>query len=84
MEHEPLVHLDDLAFEPRPPQFTPTGDAADRFGAERCMFESNFPVDKFSLSYRVFWNAAKKLAAGCSESEQEALFRGTASRIYRL
>ncbi len=56
----------------------------EAFGAERCMFESNFPVDKFSLGYRVFWNAAKKLAAGCSESEQEALFSGTASRIYRL
>ncbi len=54
------------------------------FGAERCMFESNFPVDKGSYSYPVFWNACKKLAAGASASEKDALFRGTAARVYRL
>lgn len=58
--------------------------AIERFGAERCMFESNFPVDKLSLSYEVLWNFFKKLAAGCSEDEKEALFRGTATRVYRL
>ncbi len=54
------------------------------FGATRCMFESNFPVDKGSYSYGVFWNACKKLAAGASAEERSALFSGTASRFYRL
>ena len=54
------------------------------FGASRCMFESNFPVDKGSGSYHVFWNAFKRIAAGCSTSEKAALFAGTASRFYRL
>ena len=54
------------------------------FGADRCMFESNFPVDKGSYSYPVFWNACKKLAAGASATEKDALFRGTAARVYRL
>ncbi|MEO1078463.1 MAG: amidohydrolase family protein [Pseudomonadota bacterium] len=58
--------------------------ALDSFGAERCMFESNFPVDRLSLSYSVYWNAMKKLVAGASESEKEALFSGTACRVYRL
>ena len=48
------------------------------------MFESNFPVDKGSYSYPVFWNACKKLAAGASATEKDALFRGTAARVYRL
>ncbi len=54
------------------------------FGAERCMFESNFPVDKQSVSYPVLWNAFKKIAADYSEDEKDALFRGTATRIYRI
>jgi len=56
----------------------------DCFGPARCMFESNFPVDKQSISYRVLWNALKKLARGFSEDEQHAMFYGTASFIYRL
>lgn len=54
------------------------------FGATRCMFESNFPVDKGSYGYGVFWNACKKIAAGASAEERTALFSGTASRFYRL
>ena len=56
----------------------------EHFGTERCMFESNFPVDKISASYPVLWNAFKKMAAGFSADEKEALFRGTAMRVYRL
>jgi predicted TIM-barrel fold metal-dependent hydrolase len=56
----------------------------DAFGPDRCMFESNFPVDRFSLSYPIYWNAMKKIAARFSEAEQTAMFSGTASRIYRL
>jgi predicted TIM-barrel fold metal-dependent hydrolase len=56
----------------------------DAFGAERCMFESNFPVDKGMCSYPVVWNAFKRLAGGCSDAEKAALFHGTATRFYRL
>jgi L-fuconolactonase len=58
--------------------------AIERFGAGRCMFESNFPVDKVSCSYRLLWNSFKLLAAGCSAAEKAALFHDTAVRVYRL
>jgi predicted TIM-barrel fold metal-dependent hydrolase len=54
------------------------------FGANRAMFESNFPVDKGSYGYGVFWNACKRLAQGASAAEKADLFHGTASRFYRL
>jgi len=54
------------------------------FGPERAMFESNFPVDKGSCSYRVLWNAFKRIAGGCSAAERAALFAGTATKLYRL
>jgi len=54
------------------------------FGSNRAMFESNFPVDKGSGSYHVFWNAFKRIAAGCSADEKADLFSGTATRFYRL
>jgi L-fuconolactonase len=56
----------------------------EQFGPERCMFESNFPVDRFSLSYRTVWNAFKKLVADFSADERDAMLRGTAARVYRL
>ncbi|HEX2941388.1 MAG TPA: amidohydrolase family protein [Rhodopila sp.] len=56
----------------------------EAFGASRCMFESNFPVDKGSYSYQAYWNACKILAAGASAAEKTALFSGTAARFYRL
>ena len=56
----------------------------DCFGPERCMFESNFPVDRWSLSYTVFWNACKKIAADFTETEQTSMFWGTAARVYGL
>ena len=51
------------------------------FGPERCMFESNFPVDRYSVSYRVLWNAYKKIA-GRHGQARDALLRGTAARVY--
>ncbi len=54
------------------------------FGTARAMFESNFPVDKGSYGYGVFWNAYKRLAEGASASEKADLFHDTASRVYRL
>ena len=56
----------------------------DAFGPERCMFESNFPVDRLSLSYPVLWNGFKKIAAEFSDRERDAMFFGTAARIYRI
>ena len=56
----------------------------DEFGAERCMFESNFPVDKVSCSYRVLFNAFKKIASHYSAAERQQLFFDTAKRVYRL
>ena len=54
------------------------------FGPERCMFESNFPVDKQSVSYHVIWNAYKKLTHEFSEQDKESLFYGTAEKVYKL
>ena len=54
------------------------------FGPDRCMFESNFPVDRMSISYPVLWNGLKKIAASYSDAEQDAMFSGTATRVYRL
>jgi L-fuconolactonase len=56
----------------------------EQFGARRCMFESNFPVQKRWCSYAVLWNACKRLATGASKDEKSALFSGTAARAYRL
>jgi predicted TIM-barrel fold metal-dependent hydrolase len=54
------------------------------FGAGRCTFESNFPVDKMGIGYAALWNAFKRIAAGASADEKIALFSGTARRVYRL
>jgi L-fuconolactonase len=58
--------------------------AIECFGSSRCMFESNFPVDKRSISYRVLWNGLKKIVKHHSEDEKDAMFRGTASAVYRI
>jgi predicted TIM-barrel fold metal-dependent hydrolase len=58
--------------------------AIECFGPSRCLFESNFPVDRRSLSYGVYWNAMKKIAAPCSAAERQAMFHDNAARIYRL
>ena len=54
------------------------------FTPERCMFESNFPVDKLSIPYLVLWNGLKKIVRDFSEDEKDMMFRRTASRVYRL
>ncbi|MEW4448098.1 amidohydrolase family protein [Qipengyuania sp. JC766] len=56
----------------------------EAFGADRAMFESNYPVDRWGASYPVLWNAFKRLAAGASEAEKRALFAGTAARTYGI
>jgi predicted TIM-barrel fold metal-dependent hydrolase len=65
--------------------YRPTaGFAIERLSPARCMFESNFPVDKWGTSYRVLWNAFKRLAQPYSEDERQDLLMGTATRAYRL
>ena len=58
--------------------------AIDCFGTGRCMLESNFPVEKVSVSYPVLYNAFKLITADFSESDKDALFSATARRVYRL
>jgi predicted TIM-barrel fold metal-dependent hydrolase len=78
--------------QPLPPSAQTVADAwrpwvetaIEQFGAARCMFESNFPVDKGGASYAVLWNAFKRIAAGASADDKAALFAGTAQRVYKL
>ncbi len=56
----------------------------ERFGARRCMVESNFPVEKMGIGYAALWNALKRVTAKASADEKRAIFSGTAERVYRL
>ncbi|WP_420452683.1 amidohydrolase family protein [Ilumatobacter sp.] len=58
--------------------------AIEVFGPSRCMFESNFPVDRFSISSTVMWNGLKRIAAAYDDAEQDEMFSGTARRVYGL
>ncbi len=58
--------------------------AIESFGPERCMFESNFPVDRYSLSYRVLWNGLKKIVSDFTVEEKASMFAETARRTYKL
>jgi L-fuconolactonase len=87
-----IVNGFDFHLKPLPPSSGELANAwrpyvetcVEAFGANRCMFESNFPVDKGACSYPVLFNAFKRLASGVSASEKGDLFAGTASRFYRL
>ena len=54
------------------------------FGPERCMFESNFPVDKQSVSYHVIWNAFKKITSNFTSFDKDLMFFETAQSFYKL
>jgi len=54
------------------------------FGANRCTFGSNFPVEKVGTGYATLWDAFKRIAVSASSDEKAALFAGTARRVYRL
>ena len=77
---------------PKPPSSQELCDATrpyyeftiEKFGADRCMFESNFPVDMVTCSYTVLWNSFKRLTAKFSAAEKAKLFHDTAARVYRL
>jgi predicted TIM-barrel fold metal-dependent hydrolase len=87
-----IVNAFDFHLAPVPPSSGEMANAwrpyveacVESFGAGRCMFESNFPVDKGTCSYPVLFNAFKCIAHGASASEKADLFAGTASRFYRL
>jgi len=76
----------------RPPSSDEFAEAQSRyylhmiacFGPERCMFESNFPVDRLSIGYPILWNGLKKISSDFSDAEKDQMFSGTAKRIYRL
>ena len=76
----------------KPPTSAELADATRRyydyaiqvFGTNRCMFESNFPVDKLSCSYQVIWNTFKRIASGATATEKSALFHDTAAKVYSL
>jgi L-fuconolactonase len=82
----------DFADRPRPPDSLALAQAwgpyimecIDAFGPGRCMFESNFPVDKGTVSYGVIWNAFKRITATLGPAEREALFLRTAARVYAI
>jgi predicted TIM-barrel fold metal-dependent hydrolase len=77
---------------PKPPTSQELADATrryyeftiEKFGADRCMFESNFPVDMESCSYTVLWNSFKRLTAAYTATDRARLFHDTAARVYRL
>jgi predicted TIM-barrel fold metal-dependent hydrolase len=56
----------------------------DAFGARRCMLESNFPVDRFSMDYATLWRAFDLITADLSPTERAALHHDTAVAAYRL
>ena len=58
--------------------------AIELFGAERCMFESNFPMDRESCSYTILWNAFKKIASRYGARERDAMLKGTAENCYAI
>ena len=86
-----LAALDYMALD-RPPTSTELAEAwkpyvatcVELFGADRCIAESNFPVEKMGIGFAALFNALKRICAGCSQSEKEAIFAGTARRVYRL
>jgi len=82
----------DYGTRPAPPSSAELADywrpyiefCIERFGPTRCMFESNFPVEKMGIGYAALWNAFKRLAGRASAEEKLALFSTTARRAYRL
>ncbi len=88
------MRINDLGFEkqPHPPTTEALASALrpffetciEAFGPQRCMFESNFPVDKGAYPYAAYWNACKRLTRGVSADDRAALFKDTAARFYQL
>jgi L-fuconolactonase len=58
--------------------------AIDLFEPDRCMFESNFPIDMRGISYDILWNGFKRITQDFSRADREMLFAGTARRVYKV
>jgi L-fuconolactonase len=56
----------------------------EKFGVDRCLFESNFPVEKLANTYVNLWNAFKRMTESYTIAERAALFHDTAARVYRI
>ena len=54
------------------------------FGIERCMFASNFPVDKIFNSFDTYWNSFKEITKNYSENDKQLLFSSNAEKYYRI
>jgi predicted TIM-barrel fold metal-dependent hydrolase len=82
----------DYRTQPKPPTSTELAalwgpyiqTCIELFGADRCLAESNFPVDKMGIGWAALWNTLKRIAASASAAEKRAMFSGTAHRVYRL
>jgi len=82
----------DYRTQPKPPTSTELAalwrpyfeTCIELFGPNRCLFESNFPVDKMGIGWAALWNAFKRIVSGASVPEKQAMFSGTARRVYRL
>ncbi len=59
-------------------------ETLDRFGPARCLFGSNFPVDRLMIDYDTPWQVFRQAIAGYSTDEQRALLCGNAERVYRI
>jgi predicted TIM-barrel fold metal-dependent hydrolase len=59
-------------------------DTVAIFGAERCLFGSNFPIEKLWTTYRELLDAHRAAAAALRPEQRAAIFGATAMRVYRL
>jgi predicted TIM-barrel fold metal-dependent hydrolase len=59
-------------------------ETIDRFGVDRVMFGSNFPVDRLYSTFDTLYGAFESIVAGFSESETAKLFYDNAIRVYRI
>ena len=92
--HVPLLPVCGFGFKkcPVPPSSTELAETwrpymlhcIECFGVERCMFASNFPVDKVSCSYTALFNSFKIIVKDFSVEDKKKLFHDNAVRIYRL
>lgn len=74
-----FIHKNDPAFIAKM-----VADTEDIFGADRCMFGSNFPIEKLWTDYASLFTAFREAAKGLSKKKQTAIFNDTADRVYRL
>lgn len=60
------------------------GETIALFGADRCLFGSNFPIEKLWSSYGALIEAYRAALSGHPGDVQEKIFSSTAKRVYRI